>query len=155
MEITGRVVLFVGEDFAPGGAFSINLEPGAELDLFIANNIVASNRIQFGDSSVAARVRVYVGGSGTIQLDAGATFAGNLYAPRADLTSAGSVEAFGSIFVRRVAISDRLSIHYDVAINEAGADCPEPAPDQCDACVRNEDCCAPMVCLNSQCSPEF
>ena len=166
----GRVALFVGEELAPGGRFAVELADGAELDLFVAGNVVASRRLELGDPSVAARVRLYVGGTGTLQLDAGATFGGNLYAPRAELTSAGPVEVFGSLFVRRLAISGRLDAHYDVAVSSAAGDCPEPPPvlcsscadcpnqtcrtDTCGPCTSDPECCAPRVCHQGACIPE-
>lgn len=171
LALDGRVALFVGENLAPGASLVVELAPGAELDLFVAGDVVASNRLELGDSSVAAKVRLYVGGSGTLQLDAGAVFGGNLYAPRAELTSAGAVEAFGSLFVRRLAISDRLDVHYDTAVLAAGDDCPEPLPTgctscldcgnqaciagACGACADDGDCCAPLVCNGGACVPEL
>ncbi len=167
----GRAALFVAGDLAPSGALAIEPAPGAELDLFVSGNVVASTRLDLGDADVAARIRLYIGGSGTIQLDDGATLGGNVYAPRADLTSAGAVEVFGSLFVRRVATSDRLDVHYDRAVLGAGEDCPEPVPAECvscadcanqacnagvcGACSDDADCCAPLTCFGGVCSPEL
>ncbi len=167
----GRAAIFVAGDLAPSNTFAVQLEPGAELDLFVGGNVVASTRLELGDADHAARVRLYIGGSGTIQLDDGAALGGNVYAPRADLSSAGAVEVFGALFVRRVATSDRLDIHYDRAVLAAGDDCPEPAPAECVTCTdclnqacnagicggcsTDADCCSPLRCVSGRCEAEF
>ena len=171
LAIEDRAALFVGQDLALQDMLTVELAPGAELDLFIAGQIVASNRLDLGDTSNAARIRIYMGGSGTLQLDAGATLAGYLYAPHAELSSNGDVELFGALFVRRLAVSGRFRAHYDLAIATAGDLCPEQVPESCEgcasclnracidgrciSCTSDQECCAPRVCANGQCVPEI
>lgn len=166
----GRVAVFVGGDLSVGDAFTVELAADAELDLFVAGNIVADDAPSLGDALAPARVRLYVGGDGTIQLGGGGTFAGNLYAPRAELVTAGDTEVFGALFVRRIAASGPLTVHYDTGVLRAGEDC-EPPPQcetcgdcpsvqacvdgECGACRDTSDCCAPLVCVDGECRPEL
>ena len=133
-------------------------------------NVVADAALSLGDALAPARVRLYVGGDGTIQLGGGGTFAGNLYAPRAELVTAGDTEVFGALFVRRVAASGPLTVHYDTGVLRAGDDCqPPPRCETCgdcpsvETCIDGEcgawrdtsDCCAPLVCDDGECLPEL
>jgi hypothetical protein len=58
-------------------------------------------------------VRIFIGGTGTIQLSGGGTLQGTLYAPRAELVAADALTVYGALFVRRVASSAALTVHYD------------------------------------------
>lgn len=166
LKITGRTSIFIAGDLAVDESFTVELEDGAELDLFVAGNIVSSGPLSFGSFRTPARARLYTGGTGTIQLSGGGTFAGNLYAPRAELVASAPIEVFGSIFVRRLAASAGVTIHYDTAVLRAGEDCEAPpqtscnscvdCPDactqgQCAACMSNDDCCAPLFCVAGRC----
>jgi hypothetical protein len=166
--IRGRVAIFVASDLALDGAFVVTLEGGAELDLFVAGNVLGTARWTIGDPARPSRVRFYVGGAGTVDLGAGGDLAANLYAPRAELVTPESLEVFGSVFVRRLAASGPLAVHYDEAILDVGGECP--TPDGCDTCrdcgnqacvdgacglCRGDaDCCAPLVCAAGRCIPE-
>lgn len=166
LRLEGRVALFVGGDLALQAPLRIDTSLGGELDLFVAGNVVSAGRLELGDAAHPARVRLYVGGNGTLELSGGGVFAGNVYAPRAELVSSATLEAFGSLFVRRVALSDQLIIHYDTAVLDNGAECP-PTDGRCDSCLdcRNQacnggacgtcsgdsDCCAPLFCVGGSC----
>jgi hypothetical protein len=167
---TGRAALYVEGDLSLTSSLEVRVEDGAELDLFVAGNIVADDTVELGSIETASRVRLYVGGSGTLNLAAGALVAGNLYAPRAEIVTSGPLETFGSVFARRLAASGELSLHYDVAVLDAGADCPDIPPPTCTSCLdcRNQacvggacgacrdssDCCAPLVCWEGSCQAE-
>ncbi len=72
-------------------------------------------------------MRVYVAGDVSVQ--ASATFAGNLYAPQANVSMNASAEVFGSLFVNRVVFNGNSSVHFDSAIRVAGDECiEEPDP---------------------------
>ena len=166
--ITGRTALFVGGDAYLDGSLTVTLAAGAELDLFIEGNLSSNGDLRVGDSTVPARARLYVGGGGTIDLDAGALFAGNLYAPRAELVASGDIEAFGSVFVRRVTASGRFTVHYDTSVLRAADPCPErPTCDgcqdcrnqaciagECGRCTDSSQCCTPLVCAAGACVAE-
>lgn len=168
LQLTGRVVLFVDGDVALDAPWVVELGADAELDLFVAGNVLSSSTIRFGSAEAPARARLYVGGRGTLQLGADAVFGGNLYAPRAELTTSGRVEVFGSLFVRRLAASGPLSVHYDTAVlDPKTAECGAPPVDTCTsacdcaggacvggtcgACASHADCCAPLFCSGGRC----
>ncbi|MCK6549317.1 hypothetical protein L6R52_25970 [Myxococcota bacterium] len=167
LRITGRTALFVAGDVALDDALTVELGAAGELDLFVAGNLVSAGTIMLGSFRTPARARLYVGGAGTIQLSGGGVFAGNLYAPRAELVASAPIELFGSLFVRRLAASAPLAVHYDTAVLRAGEDCPAPpigactdacecpnvacARGQCGPCERTSDCCAPLFCVAGRC----
>jgi hypothetical protein len=166
--IRGRVAIFVDSDLSLTGPFVVRLEDGGELDLFVSGNVVGTDTWTVGDPARPSRLRVYVGGSGTVDLGAGGEIAANLYAPRAELVLPGALEVFGSVFVRRLAASGPLSVHYDEAILEVGDACPTPSGctscrdcgnqacvgGACGLCRADADCCAPLVCAAGACIPE-
>lgn len=168
IEATGRVALFVDGDLALG-ELRIDLAEGAEIDLFIAGNVVGQARWTLGDVRQPANARIYVGGGGTLELAGGAVFAANVYAPRAELVTPAAVEVFGSLFARRIAASGPLTVHYDKALGRSGEGCPVPGPcascldcgnqacvaGRCGECTNDADCCAPLVCAAGTCVPQI
>jgi len=166
---TGRAALFVAQDVSLSGGLEVELANGAELDLFVGGNIASGRPLTLGGREVASRVRLYVGGAGNLQLGGGAVFGGHVYAPSAVLVASGGVEVFGSVFVRRIDASGPLVAHYDRAVLGAGEACPESPPSACKSCVdcRNQacvnggcascrsddDCCAPLFCIEGACVP--
>ena len=168
-EVTGRAAVYVRGDLAPGGDFRVELADGAELDLFVSGVLVSSGAILFGSPARPAAARLYLGGAGAVNLTSTSTFAGNVYAPRADVQTSGALEVFGSIFVGGIAASGGVNIHYDAAVLDVGADCP-PDPGECvscrdcrnqaciagacAACTSNDQCCSPLLCISGRCQIE-
>lgn len=166
----GRVALFVDGSIDVAGRFVVEVGPGAEIDLFVSDGIRTTLPLAFGDVTRPSSARLYVGGSGSIALDAGATIAGNVYAPLATLQTAGSFVAYGSIFAYALQSSADLTVHYDRAILAAAQGCP-PRTGGCVTCLdcgnqacvngscapcRNDaDCCAPLVCAGGSCVPDI
>ena len=58
-------------------------------------------------------MRVFVGGAGTLQLSMGGALHGVLYAPQAELVQSAPLVVTGALFVRRVASTADLTLHYD------------------------------------------
>lgn len=166
--IRGRVAIFVASDLALEGAFVVRLEEGGELDLFVAGNVLGTASWTIGDPASPSRVRLYFGGAGTVDLGAGGELAANLYAPRAELVTPERLEVFGSVFVRRLAASGPVTVHYDEGILDIGDECPSPGgcatcrdcgnqacvDGACGLCRGDADCCAPLVCAAGRCIPE-
>lgn len=121
-----RTVLFVDGDLRVDGPMQIDLEPGAEVDLFIAGQLALGASIRFGDPSAPSAVRTYVGGTGIIDLQASAGFGGNLYAPRASIVFGASARVYGAVFGDDVSFSGAAEVHYDNALRSAGDPCDEP-----------------------------
>jgi hypothetical protein len=123
IEVSGRTALFVAQGITLQEELRVELVDGAELDLFAASHVNTSGPVNLGSSRTPARVRLYVGGAGAINLSAAGTFGGNLYAPLMDLALSGGAEVFGSMFVSSVRTSGPLTIHYDVGVESAGEHC--------------------------------
>jgi hypothetical protein len=169
LRIHGRTALFVGTDLHAGGGMTVTLDAGAELDLFVGNLLASEGDVHVGSPSTPARARVYVGGTGAITLTGTSVFAGNLYAPRAQLMLSGPVELYGSLFVRRLEQAAPVTIHYDTSVLDADVGCPSTGgmcqtcldcPAQacnggtCGACQSDADCCAPLECVMGSCLPQ-
>lgn len=172
LEIEGRVALFVGGDVDVTGSIKIELDEGAELDLFIEKGLSITGGLDLGQKQAPSRLRIYVGGNEPIDLVGGSALAANLYAPHAELATTGQLEVFGALFVRRLSLVGALSVHYDRAILQVGAQCATdtsggPAAPSCEscrdcgnqacvegrcgACRVDADCCAPLLCREGRC----
>ena len=178
INVSGRTALFIGGDVNLADAFAVNLGPSGELDLFINGALTSSAPITLGNKDAPARVRLYMGGTGNINLAANTVLGGNLYAPTAALVTSGPLEVFGAVFVRSFNPSAAVTIHHDIAILKAGDGCTPTsgsggtvgggggAPQckscsdcggqscnggTCGACTTNADCCRPLSCFKNKC----
>lgn len=127
LHVTGKAALFVRGDVIATGAFRVELEPDAELDLFVGDNLVAAGAARFGDPARPSATRVYVGGSGDIAIAGASAFVGNLYAPTADVLVGGLGRVTGSLFGKNIIAAGMLEVGYDRAIQEGGESCPPVA----------------------------
>jgi hypothetical protein len=118
-----RLAIFVDGDFTTAG-IDIRIEDDGELDLFINGDLDIDAAATFGLAAAPARFRVYV--AGDVAFQANTILAGNLYAPRADISFGAAAEVFGSVFSGAVRFSGNSSVHFDSAIRVAGDDCIEP-----------------------------
>ena len=119
LRVTGHAAIFVADDLAVDDDFTIELAPASAVDLFVAGNVRASARFTLGDVSQAGRARLYVGGTGNLDIYSDAFFAGSVYAPRAELVTRGLLTVYGSLFVRRAAPLGDVELHYDAARQQA------------------------------------
>ena len=164
----GHVAIFVGGDLSADTDFVISVPTGSELILFIEGNVVAAGAFAVGDPANPALARTYVGGTGTVNLQNPAAFAGNLYAPNAQVVLGGSAPAtvYGSIFASRLNAGADLTIHFDESVAQTGAGCPVTTmgctscrdcggqacnAGTCGACTDSSQCCAPSVCRGGTC----
>lgn len=124
LRITGRVALLVDGDLALGAPLTIELSTqDAELDLMIAGLASSNARIVAGDPDRPSRTRIYIGGSGTIELSGDSLIAANIYAPRSALALSAPSTIFGSLFLRRIDQAAPLTIHYDEDVRRADVGC--------------------------------
>lgn len=124
LRVTGRVALLVGGDITLTHPFTIELATDdAELDLMTSGLLSSNNPIMVGRNDHPSRTRIYVGGSGTIQLSGGSEIAANIYAPKAAVALSAPATIFGSLFVRRLDQAAPVSIHYDVNVRRADVGC--------------------------------
>jgi hypothetical protein len=174
LDILGRVAVFVDGDLSVTQGITIELEAGAELDLFITGNVDIqgpSGSVTIGDVSHAALTRIYVGGSGSdagggFALSADATISANIYAPNAVVQLASDFVLRGAILAQALQFSGDFSILYDTAVLQVSQssgcqptgggcatcnDCPSATPacnaGTCGPCHTTADCCAPLVCV--------
>ncbi len=178
LKITGRTAVYVGGNIAGAGGFVVDVGPEGELDLFVGGSLALSGSLRFGSIERPAASRIYLGTNQGIALSGDGVFVGNLYAPRAGLsTSQNPLVIYGSLFTKDIRAIN-LEVHYDRAINEAGRDCPAPmppgtggsggaggaggaggSPGMCrlkgGTCASDMDCCAPFACQGGQCSQIF
>lgn len=124
LHVGGNTALFVAGDLITTGLFRVELEPGAELDIFVRDNLVVTGAALFGDPARPAATRIYVGGTGDVAIAGASAFVGNLYAPTANVLIGGVGRVEGSLFGKNIVAAGFLSVGYDESIQERGQDCP-------------------------------
>jgi len=169
--VTGRVALFIGADISVLGTLQITLGPTAQIDIFVTNDLNLVGYAVFGDKARPADTRIYVGGSGNVNLIGAGEFVGNVYAPLSLVTAPGYLDVYGSIFAKDFQIPGYADFNYDSAITQIGSNCPPVkipgectqcgqctnglacVAGKCGACTADSDCCGQLVCTNGQCVP--
>ena len=168
LRLGGRTAIAVAGDVAISGNLTLELSPGAELDLFVLGNLKLTDGA-FGSAARPAAVRAYVAGSSVV-LPGGVTIDANIYAPAALLAVGATTEISGALFAQRFSFGGPVSVHYDQAILSGGGcpaasstdtcsscrDCGASAAcrqGSCAACVTDTDCCAPLTCQTGRCEP--
>jgi len=173
LNVTGRVALFVGNDVTVIGNLQVKLGPTAQIDIFITNDLNLVGLAVFGDKSRPADTRIYIGGSGNVNLVGAGEFVGNVYAPLSVVTAPGYLDVYGSIFAKDFQIPGYADFNYDSAITQIGNNCkPVTIPGECTqcgectnglacvagkcgACTADSDCCGQLVCTSGQCVPLY
>lgn len=147
LHVTGRVALLVQNRIwiDTAASLTIDLADGAELDLFVGQDISASGLVSIGAASAPSRTRIFFGTSDTLSFAATTTVAATLYAPHAELVTSGTFELFGAALVRRSAAAASLRLHYDRALSR----------DSCASasCRSNADCSPLLRCDHGACLP--
>ena len=124
LRITGRVAVLVDGDATLTSALSIELATSdAELDLMIGGTLTSNNKITAGDEAHPSRTRIYIGGSGTIELSGDSQLAANVYAPTSAIAMSAPATIFGSLFVRALQQAAPLVIHYDEDVQRSDVGC--------------------------------
>ena len=124
LRITGRVAVLVDGDATLTSALSIELATSdAELDLMIGGTLTSNARITAGDEAHPSRTRIYIGGSGTIELSGDSQIAANVYAPTSAIAMSAPATIFGSLFVRALQQAAPLVIHYDEDVQRSDVGC--------------------------------
>jgi len=126
--VHGHVGIFVAGEVRLGDTFTVNFaDPGSTLDLVVADNFYTSGRV-FGSPDAPAATRLWVG-SRTISLPNQVQFGAFVYAPDAVLSAGPGLVFSGSLFVRTLSVAQNMSIGFDPALRQAGAECGVAAPD--------------------------
>jgi hypothetical protein len=126
LRVHGRVRLSVTGDVLLRGRLQVELDPGAELDLLVGGTLISAGGRELGSRVAPARVRIWIGGGGTVSLGSHTVLGAVLDAPRA-LVGADELELFGSILARGYQLGDQLTLHYDRAVLAGGVVCGDPA----------------------------
>jgi hypothetical protein len=128
LHVTGPVALFVADDLVATGLFRVELEPDAELDVFVRDNLVVTGAALFGDPERPSSTRIYVGGTGDVAIAGASVFVGNVYAPSANILVGGFGKVEGSLFGKNIVAAGFLDLGYDASIQDPGNDCPPVEP---------------------------
>jgi hypothetical protein len=168
LRLSGRTSIYVGGDFTTAGGLTIELGPGAEVDLFVAGNLQLGGGFLFGDPSAPWRARAYVGGDDAF-IRGTTAIGGNLAAPNATLEFLSDTEMYGAVAAHDILLEGQMTIHHDLAVLRAGDNCTEPIEEErlckscrecgnqacvdgaCAPCGTDSDCCAPLVCAEGRC----
>ena len=170
INVLGRTAIFVSVEMNLPDGFSVTVELGAELDLFIEGHLVSSKRVIIGNPADPSSTRIYLGGQGSFQLSSNSVISANVYAPEAELVTSGVLEVFGTLFLRRLNTSSPVRIHYDKGVLKSAESCPgevtsnecETCRDclnqaciagECGECRSNDDCYSPLFCEQGVCVP--
>jgi len=128
LHVTADTALFVEDDLIATGLFRIELAPGAELDVFVRDNLVVTGAAVFGDPERPSATRIYVGGTGDVAIAGASAFVGNLYAPQANILVGGVGQVRGSLFGKNIIAAGFLDLGYDASVHDAGEECPPLEP---------------------------
>jgi hypothetical protein len=168
--VTGMAALFIDGSIDLTGSLSFDVAPGAEIDVFVKQNLRVLGALSLASKDRPASGRIWVGGAQAISL--AGPWVGNLYAPWAHVGTPVGLEVWGSIFAGDFAGGAYASFTFDRAILSAGASCKAPRPPagvctqcqwcsggsacvsgSCGSCKSDSDCCSLSVCSNGACVP--
>jgi hypothetical protein len=168
--VHGRAAIFVEGDVrtTTSGTLFINVDPQAELDLFIGGTISLLNRFSLGSPQNPAQTRIYIAGS-PIDFSSNSLVGANFYVPNSTFQALSSFDLYGSMFCAKYFGGGETSIHYDRAVLSAGVlceaggacrscrDCANQAciHGQCGRCTTSADCCAPLACVSGVCTGQI
>jgi hypothetical protein len=153
INIHGRAALYVGGDITASDV-RINPDPGAEVDVFAAGNLIVNGALTLGPSTRPSAVRVYVGGT-TVHLASASTSGGYVYAPHADFTADSALNLYGGLFVGGYMSGASTTVHYDTSIARAGNACGVAAESDVASttCAVTANCPTMQACTSGVCGP--
>lgn len=170
VHVTGMAALFIDGPVSLVGNLSFEIDPGAEVDVFVGQKFAVQGLVSLGSKERPAAGRLWVAGSDGITVLS--PWIGNLYAPRARVSSPVGLDVHGSIFAGEVVGGLYASFFFDRSVMAAEANCtaaPPPAglcnqcqwcageaacvSGKCGRCQQDSDCCSLSVCSNGSCVP--
>jgi hypothetical protein len=121
----GNVLLFVEGNVELDDALNVDASAGAEVALVVAGDMRVTGATSLGgDPSAGGRVSLILASEGSLNLAGSTRVVGDIYAPRADLVTAGMFEQYGSLFVHRAAPGGGFALHQNVAAAERSTCAP-------------------------------
>jgi hypothetical protein len=125
----GRTALYIGGDVS-AKRLVIQASPDAELDVHIVGNLQITQGFTFGNPHFPAATRLYLGGTGGLQVTQNVDIGGFVYSYPGRIHITDNVTIYGGVFANEVTVTQSLRIHYDRQILRAGESCdPDPTPD--------------------------
>jgi hypothetical protein len=168
IRVTGKVALFIDGPINLVGNLSFDVDPGAEIDVFVKGDLAIQGTLTLANKNRPAAGRIWIAGAQAITL--ASPFVGNLYAPRARVGALIGLEIWGAVFAGEFAAGTFARFFYDRAIQSAGAGCQAPGPPAgvctqcqwcpggsacvdglCGACTSDSDCCGLSICSAGLC----
>jgi hypothetical protein len=122
----GRTAIYIQGNIGAGGPLKFTLDPTAELDIFVTGTITAESGLSIGSANYPALTRVYLGTTGSFDVQSGATYGAEIWAAKASTIWESGTDYFGSIVVGSLDNEDKIRLHQDTAIASAGKTCPQP-----------------------------
>lgn len=120
LAVNGNATLYVNGSVSLGGQSSIYIAPNASLTLYINGSASLGGGGIINASQLASQCTIYgMTNCTSFTYSGGAAFTGTVYAPDADLTLKGGVDAFGSFSASTITISGVSAVHYDEALAHA------------------------------------
>ena len=133
VHVTGMSAILVDGSIGKIGDLIFDVAPGAEIDVFVKGDVATLGRLAPPSSDRPSAGRFWVGGSQTITL--AGPWAGNLYAPHANVSAVVAPVLGGSIFANAFSSDGSTTVVFDRAIADSGPTCDAPQPvGECKAC---------------------
>jgi hypothetical protein len=106
--IVGDTRIWIERDIDVSGPFSIEIEDGASLELFVGGRFVPTNTVELGNTSNPGALRMYV--RDHVQLASPWELAGSLFAPDANVIVSNTLELRGAIYGDRFELSSPVTL---------------------------------------------
>lgn len=116
IRIEGEVQLYVAGSLTQVGSGSIELAPGAKLDLFIDGDLTSAGDFVVGDASRPDAMHLYV--SRSVSFAGDRAFHGSVYAPSGTVSFAGTATIDGALTARDVSYAGTLRVRYAKPISQ-------------------------------------
>src|SRR5690606_9623300 len=100
IRVKGHARVFVDGDIETVGNFDLEVDEGAELELWVAGTIetVGNIRVAAGSGDRPRAFKLFMGGRGSTLVNVGsASFVGAIYAPEVDIEYVGNLDVVGSL----------------------------------------------------------
>jgi hypothetical protein len=122
IRVEGDVQLYINSSLTQVGSNTIELAPGAKLDLFINGSLSSAGDFVAGDIARPDAFHLYVTDAVTFAGDR--DFNGTVYAPTASVSFAGKATVRGALTAREVTFADTLLVQYGKPVSQ-GKTCEE------------------------------
>ncbi len=133
IQINGLVRIFIEADIETIGNSIFKLGPDGDLEIYVAGSVHTMGNFLLGTPfsflADARPIRLYIGGSGTVdlELEGNTILNAAVYAPQADLSFRGNLIVSGALFLNSLKGWGNVQVSYDSSLAGSG-DC-EPGDD--------------------------